>query len=118
MNTQDDDYLQQIEAIAEGPVDGLLEATGDAALAEDLLNALQPDGFAMAYGVPPTGTEYHPRWQSCEVEEHLSFPWVVDLLHRGWIQPQWFASHVWKFDEVITAFHKSGKVKSAKNLSS
>jgi threonine dehydrogenase-like Zn-dependent dehydrogenase len=75
VNTQDDDYLQQIEAIAEGPVDGLLEATGDAALAEDLLNALQPDGFAMAYGVPPTGTEYHPRWQSCEVEEHLSFPW-------------------------------------------
>jgi threonine dehydrogenase-like Zn-dependent dehydrogenase len=109
VNTRSEDYLQQIEAAADGPLDGLLEATGDAAFAEQLLNALKPQGFAVAYGVPPTGTSYHTRWQSCEVEEHLSFPWVADLMKRGWVQPEWFATHLWPFDGVIKAFEQVQK---------
>jgi threonine dehydrogenase-like Zn-dependent dehydrogenase len=116
VNTRDEDYLQQIEAAVGGPLDGLLEATGDAALSEKLLNVLKPDGFAVAYGVPPTGTNYHARWQSCEVEEHLSFPWVADLMQRGWVQPDWFASHLWDFDEVITVFQQVGKSEVCKGF--
>jgi 2-desacetyl-2-hydroxyethyl bacteriochlorophyllide A dehydrogenase len=112
INTRSDDYLKQIEQAFDGTVDGLIEATGDAPLAEKLLQILKPEGFASAYGVPPTGTDYHERWQSPQVEEHLSFAWVANLLRRGWISPAWFVSHQWEFEQVTTAFDvvKSGEV--------
>jgi threonine dehydrogenase-like Zn-dependent dehydrogenase len=104
LNTRQDNFIEQLSKVAAGPVDGLLEATGDAALSEELLKTLRPEGFAMAYGVPPTGTSYASRWQSAQVEEHLSFAWVIDLLRRGWIKPEWFVSHEWNFHEIEAAF--------------
>jgi 2-desacetyl-2-hydroxyethyl bacteriochlorophyllide A dehydrogenase len=104
VNTSEGNILGQIEAVAGGPVDGIIEATGDAPLAEQLLDALSAGGYACAYGVPPTGTDYHARWQTAIVEEHLSSAWVTDLLARGWIQPEWFISHEWPFAEVVDAF--------------
>jgi len=113
LNTTQGDAAENLRNLASGPVDGLIEATGDAPLANRLLQALAKDGFATAYGVPPTGASYDKRWISASVEEHLDFPWVADLLHRGWIESTWFVSHVWSFDEVIRAFDevRQGKVK-------
>lgn len=107
IDSRDPDFLQQIQCAAGGPVDGLLEATGDTPLASQLLDILRPDGFACAYGVPPSGTNYDPHWKTAIVEEHLSFEWVVDLMRRGWIQPEWFASHSWPFGKVIEAFQQA-----------
>jgi len=68
-------YLAAVTEAAAGLVDGIIEATGDAALAGELLAVLKPDGFACAYGVPPTGVSYAPRWQTANVEEHLAYEW-------------------------------------------
>ena len=107
VDTTRDNFPKEILQIAAGPVDGMIEATGDAALAGRLLEALSEQGFAAAYGVPPTGTSYDPLWKSHPVEEHLSFPWVADLLARGWIRPDWFISHTWPFEEVLDAFEQA-----------
>jgi threonine dehydrogenase-like Zn-dependent dehydrogenase len=107
INTRDGDFLEQLRAL--GPVDGLMEATGDAALATQVEEFLSPQGFACAYGVPPTGVHYGPRWRGAAVEEHLSLPWIIDLLRRGWVQPEWFVSHEWGFDEVLTAFEQNSR---------
>jgi threonine dehydrogenase-like Zn-dependent dehydrogenase len=105
-DTRDPHYLDAIRRAAGGAVDGMIEATGDAMLAETLLAVLKPDGFASAYGVPPTGTSYHPRWTASVVEEHLSFGWVADLLVRGWVKPEWFVSHEWSMDDAPRAFRE------------
>lgn len=104
VNTHDVEYLQAIRSAAGGDVDGLIEATGDAVLAKELLQVLKSDGFASAYGVPPTGTTYHPRWTPSIVEEHLSLAWVADLIERGWVKPEWFVTHAWSLDEAPDAF--------------
>lgn len=104
VNTTDAQYLDALRRAVGGAVDIIIEATGDAALAAALEAALAADGIALAYGVPPTGTTYGPRWVTAEVEEHLSLPWVADLLSRGWVRPEWFVSHTWRFDEAPEAF--------------
>jgi len=104
IDTREQAYLEAIREAAGGAVDGLIEATGDSALASALLTILKPDGFASGYGVPPTGQTYDPRWMASIVEEHLSYAWVADLLARGWIRPEWFVSHSWTLDEAPTAF--------------
>lgn len=112
ISTQDANWLSQIREAAGGPVSGILEATGDAPLAEQLLSVLDPQGFAVAYGVPPTGVSYSSRWQNANVEEHLSFAWVADLMARGWVKPEWFISRVWPLREAVAAFEQveQGKV--------
>lgn len=113
IDTSKGDVTEKLLRAASGPLHGLIEATGDAALADSLLPALAPDGFAIAYGVPPSGTSYDKRWTNPAVEEHLSLPWVSDLLERNWISSSWFVSHVWDFSEILHAFDevRSGKVK-------
>lgn len=95
--------------VAGGPLGLLLEATGNAPLAEALLPALSEDGAACAYGVPPAGTRYHPRWRNATVEEHLSYAWVAGLLARGWVRPEWFASHELPFDDAVAAFAEADR---------
>lgn len=89
------------------PLDGIIEATGDAALAAEMLGALHPNGFSCAYGIPPKGTNYPARYRQAVVEEHLSYHWVADLLARGWIKSEWFVSHEWPFASVMEAFHQA-----------
>jgi threonine dehydrogenase-like Zn-dependent dehydrogenase len=104
VNTTAVPYLDALRRAGGGAVDVIIEATGDAALATTLEATLAADGIALAYGVPPTGTTYGPRWVTADVEEHLSLPWVADLLSRGWVRPAWFVSHTWRFDEAPEAF--------------
>lgn len=104
LDTSRGDVVQGLLELGRGPVDGLIEATGDADLANRLLGALRDDGFAAAYGVPPTGIAYDKRWANYPVEEHLSLPWVCDLIKRGWVNPDWFISHKWDLDQIQTAF--------------
>ena len=104
IDTREPAYLDAIRVAAGGAVDGLIEATGDSALASELVAILKPDGFASAYGVPPTGQTYDSRWTISKVEEHLSYPWVADLFARGWIRSEWFISHNWSLDEAPVAF--------------
>jgi threonine dehydrogenase-like Zn-dependent dehydrogenase len=113
VDTSKDDPSAKLKEAASGYVDGLIEATGDAPLANALLQALAKDGFATAYGVPPTGAYYDNRWISASVEEHLSMSWTADLLKRGWIKSEWFVSHIWDFSESLRAFDevRQGKVK-------
>ncbi len=104
VNTIDAHYLEVLQRVAGGAADVIIEATGDAALAAALEATLAPDGVALAYGVPPTGTTYGPCWLQAKVEEHLSLPWVADLIVRGWVRPEWFVSHSWNLDEASEAF--------------
>lgn len=106
------DVGETLQHAASGPVDGLIEASGDAPMANRLLYALVQDGFAAAYGVPPTGISYDKRWVVPAVEEHLSLPWVADLLKRRWIDSDWFISHTWNFADSLQAFAevRQGKV--------
>jgi threonine dehydrogenase-like Zn-dependent dehydrogenase len=87
-----------------GLADGAIEATGDAGLAEQVAAAVKPDGFCSAYGVPPKGVSYGPRWVTSRVEEHESFAWVTDLLRRGWVDPEWFVTHEWPLADAVEAF--------------
>lgn len=104
VNTSGADWVGQVLRATVGPADGLIEATGDARLAEQMLALLHEDGFASAYGVPPTGTAYDGRWKKSVVEEHLSFGEVAGLLARGVVKPEWFVSHEWDMGEVVAAF--------------
>jgi len=115
VDTRTAHYLADVAA-ANGPVDGILEATGDAALAGELLTVLKPDGFACAYGVPPTGVHYPARWQAAEVEEHLAYGWVADLIGRGWVNPGWFTPHEWPLAEALHAFEAVAAGKELKAL--
>jgi threonine dehydrogenase-like Zn-dependent dehydrogenase len=92
--SQTKDVAGEIRRLCGGPVSGIIEATGDAALANSLLPAIAPDdGFACAYGVTATGaTPYDKRWTSADVREHLSYAWVAELIRRGWVQARWFTS--------------------------
>jgi L-iditol 2-dehydrogenase len=109
IDTRQSGFMDSLREAAGGAVDGLIEATGDAPLAEQILGALAPDGFACAYGVPPTGTKYASRWRTAVVEEHLSYDWVADLLARGWVKPEWFVSHEWEFRDVLRAFEQAAR---------
>ncbi len=113
VDTSKGDVAENLRMAASGTVDGLIEATGDAPLANSLLQLLKKDGFAAAYGVPPTGVSYDKRWIAPQVEEHLSLPWISDLLARQWIRSDWFVSHTWDFSEILHAFDevRQGKVK-------
>jgi len=104
INTRDSDWKKQIDEASVGKVDGIIEATGDASLARELAGLLRPGGFASAYGVPPTGTEYASPWAALVTEEFLSFDWVLDLIRRGSVEPEDFITHTWDFDEMISAF--------------
>ena len=90
-----------------GPFDGALEATGDANLAEKLLWLLKPEGFAVAYGVPPKGTQYNPRWENARVEEHQSFEQIVALLGSGELKAEAFSPQIWEFEDVVEAFESA-----------
>jgi threonine dehydrogenase-like Zn-dependent dehydrogenase len=107
INTSDPQYLDSLRDSAHGPLDGLIEATGNIQLASSLLSVLKPEGFACAYGVPTKELSYDARWETPEVEEHLSYAWVADLLIRDWIKPEWFISHEWDFGDIIEAFGQS-----------
>jgi threonine dehydrogenase-like Zn-dependent dehydrogenase len=111
IDTSDGDTVAKILAV-NGKADVLLEATGDAPLADSLQAALADDGVALAYGVPPTGQHYAAFWQNPPVNEHLRYAWVADMVLRGWVKPEWFVSHTWKFDEALEAFDqvRAGKV--------
>ncbi len=104
VNTSDGDYLEGIRRAAGGAVDGLVEATGDADLAAQLLRVLKPKGFACAYGVPPTGVQYPTQWTKAEVEEHRALPWVADLIRRGWVRADDFVTDIWRLEQAVDAF--------------
>jgi len=112
LNTRHADWPKQLPKLAPA-IDGAIEATGDAALAKQLVPLLSPGAFAVAYGVPPTGINYDPRWKSANVQEHLSFYWVASLIERGWIKPEWFISEVVKLNDAISLI---GRVKSGQVL--
>ena len=112
INTRQADWRGRIRRAVGGEVDGMIEATGDATLAGALVELLTPGGFASAYGVPPRGVGYPPPWKASVSEEFLSFDWVLDLIQRRWVKPEWFITHTWKFHEVTAAFEqvKRGEV--------
>jgi threonine dehydrogenase-like Zn-dependent dehydrogenase len=112
VDTSSPGWMDELRSRTGELVDGLIEATGDADLAKTLLGVLRPEGFASAYGVPPTGIAYSSRWEPSPTEEHLSIPWVCDLLLRQWVKPEWFITHEWDFIEAPTAFEqvKRGEV--------
>ena len=113
LDTSHGDVAGNLSKLAGGKVDGIIEATGDAKLANELLAALSRSGFAAAYGVPPTGVSYNKRWQSLPVEEHLSLHWVCNLLRRGWVKADWFVSHSWSFSDIVSLFDevREGRVR-------
>ena len=100
VDTQLPDWIGTLTDLAGGPLDGAIEAVGDVALAQTLLEALKPEGFAAAYGAPPDGQAYGPRWVTMDVREHLSYAWVCDLLRRGWIDPSPFITRCGRLDEA------------------
>jgi len=90
-----------------GKADGVLEASGAVELAAKLPDLVKTGGFAIAYGVPPTGENYDPSaWQIAAVNEQRRFAWVADLLLRGWVHQSWFVTDEWPFEQVVAAFDK------------
>jgi len=104
--SQVEDVAQAIIDLADGPIDGIIEATGSAPLAQELTAALKPGGFAAAYGVPPIGEEYGAPWKEYPVEEHLAMDWVCDLIQRDFIQPEAFITHEWPLADIEQAFEQ------------
>ena len=104
VDTREPDFAQAVLDAAGGPLDGAIEASGDAALAGTVLGLLREGAFASAYGVPPKGIGYPAGWTVSRVEEQLSFAWVADLLHRGWVKPEWFVSHTWGWGGILDAY--------------
>ena len=109
VDTTAGNWPERVRKACGGSADGALEASGDAELAGTVLDLLKPDAFAAAYGVPPKGVKYPPRWKEAAVEEHLSYPWVAGLLQRGFVKPEWFLTHRWPLDDAVEAFAQVGR---------
>ncbi len=86
-----------------GPADVILEAIGNVEFATSLLDLLAANGIATAYGAPPDGQRFSDGWNHAAVNEHDRYPWVIDLMQRGWIDAEWFVSHRWPFEQVVEA---------------
>lgn len=106
INTKDQDWVVQSLSQTNGGADGIIEAVGDVQLAGHLLKLRKPQGFAAAYGAPPDGQAYPEQWDAMNVREQVCYDWVCDLLQRRWINPDWFITHTWQFDEVVEAFER------------
>lgn len=104
IDTTADDWQDQVLAATGGLADGVIEAIGDVAFSVALLKLVKPGGFASAYGAPEDGRAYPAGWSVAPVEEHLAYGWVADMLKRGWVRPEWFATHSWPLDEALKAF--------------
>jgi threonine dehydrogenase-like Zn-dependent dehydrogenase len=87
-----------------GRIDVAIETTCAPDVAGPLARLLPEKGLACAYGAPPEGESYATRWITASVNEHLAWPWVADLLRRGWIDPAWFITHRFAADDVASAF--------------
>lgn len=116
VDTTAGDWLERARKACGGGADGAIEATGDAELAGLVLELLKPDAFAASYGVPPAGIKYPRRWKDATVEEHLSYPWVADLLKRGFVRPEWFLTHRWPFGAAAEAFAQVGRGEVVKGV--
>ncbi len=104
VDTRHDAFLQQTRDACPGPVDGLIEAIGDVAFADRLLDLLEDNAFACAYGAPAGDDRFDPRWRVADVREQHNYPWVCDMIQRGWVRSDSFVSHSWPFDRVREAF--------------
>ncbi|HEV7298469.1 MAG TPA: zinc-binding dehydrogenase [Tepidisphaeraceae bacterium] len=108
VDTTAGDWVDQVQRAlgADGRADGLIEAIGDVAFAEQLIGLLKPDGFATAYGAPPDGASFGARWTQADVREQATYAWVADLMLRRWIKREWFVTHTWPLDEAVGAFEQ------------
>jgi len=104
VDTTETDWQDRVRATLGGAADLAFEAIGDASFASEVLGLLHADGDAIAYGVPPNGRAFDPRWRSADVREQDRYAWVADLIRRGWVNPNWFVSHRWSPDEITGAF--------------
>ena len=104
VDTTKDDWREQVLAATGGLVDGVIEAIGDVEFSAQLLKLIKTGGFASAYGAPQDGRAYPAGWSTASVEEHLAYGWVVDMLRRGWVRPEWFTTQTWPLDEALKAF--------------
>ncbi|HEY3330728.1 MAG TPA: zinc-binding dehydrogenase [Capsulimonadaceae bacterium] len=106
IDTSESGYVERL--VAEyGQADVLFEGTGVVSVADGLASVLKPGGYALAYGVPPSGNKYADFWKSPAVNEQTRYAWVTDLMARGWIKSEWFVTHTWKFDEALQAFDQT-----------
>jgi threonine dehydrogenase-like Zn-dependent dehydrogenase len=101
IDTRDPDWPRQL---ATGGVDVAIETTCAPDVAGPLAQLLPENGIACAYGAPPEGEEYDARWVNAAVNEHLAWPWVTDLIRRGWIDPAWFITHRYPANDIVSAF--------------
>lgn len=111
VDTTRGDVAEQLVRAAGGKVDGIIEATGDAVLANSLAGAIASDGQAISYGVPATkGVQYDAAvWRTADVQEHRCYNWVADLLARRWVDPKWFITHDWPLKDFAAAFEQTRK---------
>ncbi len=104
VDTALDDWENQAIQALDGPAEVIFEAIGDAAFATRLLPLLASGGAAIAYGAPPDGQTFDPRWQGAQVKEQDRYNWVIDLMRRNLLDSQEWISHRWPFDDAIEAF--------------
>ena len=102
IDTRDPDWPHLLAL--SGGIDVAIETTCDADIVTALEALLPAESAACAYGAPPDGRGYGPAWQVPAVREQDAWPWVADLLARGWIDPAWFITHSVAADEVHSAF--------------
>ena len=104
VDTTMDNWQAQVLKATGGLVDGVIEAIGDVAFSAMLLKFVKAGGFACAYGAPEDGQAYPTGWSVAPVEEHLAYGWVADMLKRGWVRSEWFATQIWPLDDAVKAF--------------
>jgi threonine dehydrogenase-like Zn-dependent dehydrogenase len=113
VSTADSDWVRQTEDVIGGKADLLIEGVGDVALGFEMLSLMAEGGTAVAYGAPPDGGRYDPRWTTMNVEEQLDYAWAVDMLERQIVRPDWFVTQVWdgldSFGEAMAQV-RAGKV--------
>lgn len=106
IDTTADDWRTGASDALGGKADLMFEAIGHSAFADSLLTLLAEGGAAIAYGAPPDGEAFSAGWQNASVREQDRYPWVIDLIQRGWVDPEWFISHKWPFDEALNALEQ------------
>ncbi|MDA3961529.1 MAG: zinc-binding dehydrogenase [Planctomycetota bacterium] len=108
IDTRDPDWSEQLAAASDG-LDVVIDTTCDIGVCAGLSAARKPDGRACAYGAPPDGHHYPPEWTTAVVEEHFAWPWIADLLVRGWIDPADFITHRYEREASVDVFDSIAK---------
>ncbi len=121
LNVSEGNVSERIVEITSGGADRVVEGVGDTAIIDQGIACLAEGGEVGIYGVPPTTQEKakhaaDPRVKYIDPDESEVHEEFFEMVSRGQIDPQAFASHTVHFDRTGEGFDLLGRREAFKVL--